>query len=164
MAHIVRLMSFMLVLFVLLAGGCTITRAPELRVQEATWGEASDDAQRLDIEVMLRNPTPPREETATSSGGGGGGAVRVLEIHYEVHLDGRAVYRGRWDARATLAAATERSFTLPAVVKKEGSIDPTSLRVSGQVWYLPDDQLSAILADLGLRHRRTRFAGEGRVE
>lgn len=174
MVRIVCVISWMVVAGVLLGGGgCTATRAPELQVQQATWGEQHDGAQRVDVFVVLRNPTTPREETAAS---GSGGAVRVLEVQYDVTLDGQPVYRGRWDARATLAAGTERRLTLPVVVRLdgpphgeagigggEGEGEAASFRVSGQVLYLPDDRLSEILVDLGWQHRRVGFAGRGRV-
>jgi hypothetical protein len=153
-------------------GGCVFHRPPVLEVVDTHWGEHTEDAQVLNIEVVLRNPASPGRRAAASEEAEAldptRRAISILEVRYDVRLDGRMVYRGRRDASATLAAGGERRVILPAVIptdtQRQGKPDPSRYQIAGYVWYRTTDRLTLILADMGLSRQRSRFSESGTID
>jgi hypothetical protein len=130
--------------------------APTVQLIGGTAGETTAEATRLDFELRLANPDAE--------------PLSLRTFEYELHVDGRRVYRGKHSAQATLSRGADRTMHIPAVIPHDQagwaeSGLPASIRyeLHGALLYLSRDRIAEILFDARLRRPRVGFSGSGEI-
>lgn len=111
-------------------------------------GEQGDEAVRVDVEVVLRNP--------------GDQPLNLLRAEYEV-VAGGARWKGQWSAQASIPRQGERRLVLPAVLPPEAIASAERWRIRGRVSWLEPGRIARVFYDAGLRRPRTSFSGSGEM-
>jgi LEA14-like dessication related protein len=140
-----------------IGGGCSIYRDPALNVGQPAVHETTEQALTLRFPIDLQNPN---EEP-----------LKLLQLEYDVRVDGRTVYSGIRDAQATVASHGTRQVEIPAVVRYDdlnwtAANVPAQARysISGKLQYVTPGEIAQILFDTGVRKPRAGFRAQGDVD
>lgn len=136
--------------------GCTMLQPPDLETHGAVLTELSDDAAVFNFRVAMNNPNDD--------------SLQLLEMIYELRIDGEPVYEGRRAVQRTLGPRTEAAMELPAVIPftRVGWTEasrPDSVRydLRGRLQYVTPGYIAEILFDTGVRRPRVSFSSTGDV-
>ncbi len=153
-----RLGRLLLLLSVCLSGvmlgGCSSTKAPSLRVIDATVTERSGEAAVVSFLIELDNPNDQ--------------PLQLREFSYSVSIDGQTVFSAKRSAEATLPQHSTQQMFLPGVVPfarlSGGAGGVRACLLSGHVSYTAPGQLAEILFDAELRVPKAGFGGAQNIE
>lgn len=130
--------------------GCAFYRGPEVEVVSASRRETTPEAAGLEVVLELQNPNDE--------------PLKLLEIHYDVRLDGGATFSGRRAARSTLPPRARQVVVLPAVARGDGAAAlGESAAIHGTLRYVTPGKIAEVLFDVGLRRPKTGFKGNVRL-
>lgn len=145
-----------LTVIIIVLGGCATVRDPSATIVHAQIGAASEEANVVDFTLDLMNPNDE--------------SLKLLEVEYEVMINGRRAYSGIRSAEATLSGRDQRHIRLPAVVGPEhAGVDGPRLAsaeyvITGQIRYIAPGEIARVLRDMGFPHPSVAFRGSGTVQ
>lgn len=122
---------------------------PLITVERAQWGERTDDAAVLHIELEVTNP--------------GRVPLELREMRYYVNLDGQRVHWGRRSTSQSIASGDALRLTIPAIVPAEHfatASAATTASMEASLVYTTPGRMTLVMRDLGLPPLRRDFAGE----
>lgn len=136
--------------------GCNMLQPPSVRVQDVAQIEATSDGTVLNFQLAMGNPNAE--------------SLQLLEVSYELSIDGQVVYEGRRAAQRTLGPRTEADMELPAVIPfarigwgEEALPRDAKYQLRGSLQYVTPGYIAEILFDTGVRRPRISFADQGEV-
>ncbi|MEM6855929.1 MAG: hypothetical protein AAF593_16105 [Planctomycetota bacterium] len=132
--------------------GCISGRPPAVEVAGAEVVEATEEAARVELSLMLRNPNAV--------------ALPLPEASYSVAVSGVGSYASVELPARVLPPNGEQSVRLPAVIALETVDDlrGRAWRASGNVTYRPENAVRRFLTESGVPLPVVLFSGEGTLD
>ena len=149
-------MLIMAILAVMALSGCNVLQPPAVQVQDVAQIETTSDGTVLNFRLAMGNPNSE--------------SLQLLEVSYELIVDGQVVYEGRRAAQRTLGPRTEAEMELPAVIPfarigwgEESLPRGAPYHLRGTLQYVTPGYIAEILFDTGVRRPRIAFADQGEI-